>query len=77
MKTSQEVIKDFFNSILVVIAKNSSKSYGLVIFKNMKNRLVKDFPFLNFMKISNSTIKIDSKINSVDTAEIRELKLAL
>lgn len=72
MKTSQEVIKDFFNSILVVIAKNSSESYGLVIFKNMKNRLIKDFPFLNFMKISNSTIKIDSKINSVDTAKIRE-----
>lgn len=73
MKTTQEVVKDFLNSILVVIAKNSSKSYGLVIFQHMKKRLIKDFSFLNLIKISNSTIKIDSKVNFVDTAEIRDL----
>jgi len=73
MKTTQEVVKDFFKSILVVITKNSSKSYGLVVFKNMKNRLIKDFSFLNLIKISNSTINIDSKINSVGTSKIREL----
>lgn len=73
MKTTQEVVQDFFNSILEVIAKNSSKSYGLVVFKNMKNDLVKNFTFLKYMKISNSTIKIDSKINSVYASKIKNL----
>lgn len=73
MKTTQDVVKDFLKSILVVIIKNSSKNYGLVIFQNMKKRLISDFPFLSLIKITDNTVKIDSRINTIDTKEIKKI----
>lgn len=73
MKTTQDVIKDFYKSILVVITRNSSKNYGLIIFQHMEKKLIKDFPFLDLIKISDHNVKIDSKINNIDTKEIRKI----
>ena len=73
MKKTQEATKDFLNSIMAVIAKNSSKNYGMLVFKNMKNRLAKDFPFLSFIKVGDKDIEIDSRINSINIHKIREL----
>ena len=73
MKTIQEVTKDFFNTLLFVIAKNSSKSYGLVALRNIKKSLNNEFPFVELIKISDSTIKIDRMMNSIDSKKIKRL----
>ena len=73
MKATQEVLNDFFGSILDVIARNSSKKYGLVIFQNMKKKLRRDFSFLNKIKIGGNEVHIDKSINNVDKKKIRAL----
>ena len=73
MKTPQDVIKDFFQSILSVISKNSSKSYGLIILKDIKKKFTNDFPILRNIKITDITIKVDKSIKLSDTKEIVEL----
>lgn len=73
MKTTQEFVTDLFKSILAVIAENSSKKYGLVAFNHTKKNLIKDFPFFNLITITDSSIKIDRRINSVDTKEIKKI----
>ena len=73
MKTTKEVTIDFFKVILIVISRNSSKSYGLVVLKNIQKMLLKDFPFFKLIKISDSTVKVDSMINFIDTKKISTL----
>ena len=73
MKTTKEVAIDFFRVILSVMAKNSSKSYALIVLKNIQKTLIKDFKFFKLVKVSDSTIKVDDMINSIDTKSIRAL----
>ena len=63
MKTTKDVTVSFFKVVLEVIARNSSKSYGMVVLKNIQKKLIKEFPFLNLIKIK----------NSVDTKNIKAL----
>lgn len=74
MRTSKEVTEDFFEALLAVLAKNTSKNYGLIVFKNIKKQLIKEFPFFSLVNISDSTIKIERMINSI---EIHELGMLL
>lgn len=71
-KTNQDLTKDFFDVVLDVISRSSSKSYGLLVLKNLKRTLSKDFPFLRFIKI-NATVKIDNMVNSIDEKRIGKL----
>ena len=73
MKTARNVMQDFFKSVLLVISRNSSKSYGIVVFQSIKKKLSPKFQFLKFVNISDSTIIIDSKINSAEPKEIKKL----
>ena len=73
MKTTKDVTVSFFKVVLEVIARNSSKSYGMVVLKNIQKKLIKEFPFLNLIKIKDSTIKVDGMINSIDTKNIKAL----
>ena len=73
MKKIQEVTKDFLKSILLVIASNSSKSYGIYILKNLKKKLINDFPVFNLIEFDNNDIQIDIKIKSADTKEVSKL----
>src|SRR3990167_2482214 len=73
MKTLQDVTKDFFESILAVISKNSSKNYGIVILNNMKKSLVKDFPILELIDFDNGSMVIDAKIKSADDQDLSNL----
>ena len=73
MKTLQDVTKDFFKSILVVISKNSSKSYGILVLNNLRKRIINDFPIFNLIEFKNSHIEIDTKIKSADTRDISKL----
>lgn len=71
-KTNQDLTKDFFNVVLDVIARSSSKSYGLIVLKNLKKTLTGDFPFFKFIKI-NATVKIDNMVNSIDGKRVGKL----
>ena len=73
MKTAEEVMKDFFQCILEVIAKNSSKNYGLIIFKDIKKRLANDFPLLRLVEFTDSSIKIQRSTKSVEPKEMVRL----
>jgi len=73
MKTVDDVTKDFLKSILVAISKNSSKSYGIFILKNLKKRLIKDYPLFKLIKFNNSNIEIDAKILTANTNDISKL----
>ena len=73
MKTTQEVARDFFNVILEVMSKNSSRNYALLAIGNIKKKYGKKFPFLKHINVTKSSVRIDSSINSVDTHEIAEI----
>ena len=72
-KTTQDVAKDFFDGILDIIVRNSSKSYGLLVLNNTKKKLAREFPFLKFIKIVDTTVKIDKAINFVDAKKFGKL----
>ena len=58
MKTTKEVTIDFFRVILSVMAKNSSKSYALIVLKNIQKQLIREFSFFKLVKVSDSSIKL-------------------
>ena len=77
MKTTKDVTVSFFKVVLEVISVNSSRSYGLVVLKNIQKRLVRDFPFFKLIKIGTSTVKVDIMINSVSTKKIKSLFISI
>tara|TARA_Y100000310_G_C20658864_1_gene803552 strand:+ start:927 stop:1256 length:330 start_codon:yes stop_codon:yes gene_type:complete len=70
MKTTQQVARDFFKVIFEVLVNNSSRKYGLVVVSNIKEKFIKKYPFLKYLIVTKSSIKIEKGINSVETHEI-------
>ena len=73
MKTSQDVMKDFFQCVLEVISKNSSKNYGLIIFSDIKKKLAGNFPLLNLVEFTGSSITVHKSANPVNPKEMVKL----
>ena len=73
MKTSQDVITGFFRCVLGVISKNSSKNYGIIIFADIKKKLVGDFPLLNQVEFIGSSVTIRKGTKNINPKEMVDL----
>ncbi len=68
--TNQAVVVNFFNGIVDVLSKNTSKNYSLVVLGKIKKDLLAIYPFFKYVHFDSGKIKADPPINDIETHKI-------
>ena len=71
--TNQEISAKFFDSIVDVLAKNTSKNYSLVVLGKMKKEMMQLYPFFKFVHFDSGKVKIEAKINETSSHKLGKL----
>ena len=65
--SNQEILTDFFESIIRIVSEGTSDSYAKLVLIDFNKRNRKDFPFVKYIHNDSKKIKVNEKINSVDS----------
>ena len=63
--SNQAIIQKFLNSIVEIVSQGSSKKYALMVLNRFVQGREKTFPFLKWVHIGFTKIRIDKRIDSV------------
>ena len=70
--TNEEILKHFFETIVRIVSEGTSDTYTAMILMKFGSKNRSDFPFVKYIKIVPHQVKIDKKINSVNSKLIGE-----
>ena len=64
---------EFFNSLMNVLAKNTSVNYSVIALEQIKKQQVQKYPFLKEIIFTPKGATVSTKINSVDIRSIGKM----
>jgi len=66
-KSNQKILTDFLETIIRLVSEGTSDTYAAMVIMEFTERNSAKFPFARYIHIDSNKIKINPKINSVDS----------
>ncbi len=63
---NQKIASEFFSNLLELLAKNTSRSYSIVVLEQLRKDNMKKFPVLKEISFGEKSVSVSAKVNGVE-----------
>ena len=64
---NQQILKKFFETIISIVSQGTSDTYAAMVLMRFNKKNTSDFPFVKYINLYSKKIKINRKINSINS----------